>query len=376
MMNTPLVSIVITNHNYGRYLSAALDSALEQSWPMTEVIVVDDGSTDGSRTVLQRYEGRVTVAYKENGGQASAFNEGFRISKGDIILFLDADDLLFRDAVATIVPLFGDVHTAKVHWPLRIVDGDGQETGDIIPGTDLPDGDFRMHALSYPPPFFLNPPTTGNAWSRRFLETVMPMPELAFRIGADTYLFETAALFGKVHAHRKPMGAYRIHGGNNYHTKGFSEKLDREIEFYESIHGILLGYAERLGLEPQADAWEKRSWFHMQKESIGELVSVIPPGGTCIFIDDNTWGIGPRLEGRRILPFTEKDGNWNGNPADDGEAMAELKRLRSEGAGYLAIAGNSNWWKEHYRDFCEHLSSHSNLILENERLTLFEIQKS
>lgn len=376
MKTNPLVSIVVTNHNYGRYLSAALDSALEQSWPLTEVIVVDDGSTDESRIVLKRYKKKLTVVYKENGGQASAFNEGFQLSKGRIVLFLDADDLLFQDAVATAVPFFEQEDTAKVHWPLKIIDGDGRETGDIIPETNLPDGDFRKHALESPPPFFLNPPTSGNAWSRRFLETVMPMPEQDFRIGADTYLFETAALFGAVHALHKPMGGYRIHGGNNYHTRGFSEKLSREIGFYDSIYGILLDYSKTLGLEPCRDAWKERSWFHLQKKSIDELLSAVPKGEACIFIDDNTWGIGPQLEGRRIFPFTEKEGHWNGNPADDRQAIEELQKLCSAGASYLAIAGNSKWWKDHYLGFSKHLSSHANLILENERITLYNIRRS
>src|SRR4051812_33036188 len=71
-----LVSIVITNHNYGRYLDDSIQSALEQSYDRVEVIVVDDGSTDNSRAIIARYHDRVTPVYQARAGQFAAFNAG------------------------------------------------------------------------------------------------------------------------------------------------------------------------------------------------------------------------------------------------------------------------------------------------------------
>jgi len=88
----PLVSVLINNFNYGRFLSDAIDSALGQSYSNTEIIVVDDGSTDGSRDVIRGYGNRIISLFKPNGGQASAFNSAFAASKGEWILFLDSDD--------------------------------------------------------------------------------------------------------------------------------------------------------------------------------------------------------------------------------------------------------------------------------------------
>ncbi len=73
----PLVSILINNYNYGRFLSKAIDSALNQEYQNIEVIVVDDGSTDDSRKIIESYGERIKPVLKENGGQASAFNAGF-----------------------------------------------------------------------------------------------------------------------------------------------------------------------------------------------------------------------------------------------------------------------------------------------------------
>src|SRR4051812_24563460 len=95
----PLVSVLISNHNYGRYLGEAIDSALAQTYPRVEVIVVDDGSTDDSREVIARYGERVVPVLKANGGQASAWNAGFAVSRGEVVCMLDADDVFAPDKV-------------------------------------------------------------------------------------------------------------------------------------------------------------------------------------------------------------------------------------------------------------------------------------
>lgn len=76
----PLASIIIDNYNYGRFLADAINSALAQTYQHTEVIVVDDGSTDNSREIISQYGDRIRPVLKENGGQGSAFNAGFEAS--------------------------------------------------------------------------------------------------------------------------------------------------------------------------------------------------------------------------------------------------------------------------------------------------------
>jgi len=102
-MNQPLVSVIINNYNYGRYLGQAIDSVLTQTYPNIEVIVVDDGSTDGSQEIIKSYGDKIISVLKANGGHASTFNAGFAVSKGDIICLLDSDDMFFSTKVAEIV---------------------------------------------------------------------------------------------------------------------------------------------------------------------------------------------------------------------------------------------------------------------------------
>jgi glycosyltransferase involved in cell wall biosynthesis len=95
------VSIIVLNYNYGRFLSAAIDSALNQDHPLCEVIVVDDGSTDDSRAVISRYGDRIrSVLGEANNGQVSALNRAWPLARHPILIFLDADDLLFPHAAA------------------------------------------------------------------------------------------------------------------------------------------------------------------------------------------------------------------------------------------------------------------------------------
>jgi glycosyltransferase involved in cell wall biosynthesis len=101
--NEPLVTILINNYNYGRFLTQAIDSALAQSYPNLQIIVVDDGSTDNSRELIRRYGDRITPIFKVNGGQASALNAGFSASTGSWLVLLDSDDLFVSSKVQTLM---------------------------------------------------------------------------------------------------------------------------------------------------------------------------------------------------------------------------------------------------------------------------------
>src|ERR1700676_5593843 len=127
----PLVSILINNYNYASFLGEAIESALAQTFDNFEVIVVDDGSTDSSREVIAQYGNRIVRIMKENGGQASAFNACFAASKGDIICFLDSDDLFLPEKVSSIVQIFED--NPQAGWCFDRVREFDNKTGDRYP---------------------------------------------------------------------------------------------------------------------------------------------------------------------------------------------------------------------------------------------------
>lgn len=100
MSAPPLVSVAIAAYNAGPVLTATLESVLAQTYPRLEVIVVDDGSTDGTAAILEGYRGRVTVIRQENGGIAKARNVGMAHAKGELVAWMDQDDLCRPERIA------------------------------------------------------------------------------------------------------------------------------------------------------------------------------------------------------------------------------------------------------------------------------------
>ncbi len=114
------LDIIVNNHNYERFVGRAIESALQQTHSPVNVTVVDDGSTDNSREVIDSYGTDVTAVFKDNGGQASALNAGFARSGGNVIIFLDADDMLTPDIGERVVAAFeADSSLVKVQYTLR-----------------------------------------------------------------------------------------------------------------------------------------------------------------------------------------------------------------------------------------------------------------
>jgi glycosyltransferase involved in cell wall biosynthesis len=91
---------VIPNHNGAKFLSEAIESAIDQDYPDTEIIVVDDGSTDESMELLQDYRGEIRLICSDNFGAASARNLGILAAQGDYIAFLDSDDTWERNKLS------------------------------------------------------------------------------------------------------------------------------------------------------------------------------------------------------------------------------------------------------------------------------------
>lgn len=206
------VSIVLNNHNYGRFLAQAIDSALAQTHPQVEVIVCDDASTDDSWDVIARYGRRVrAVRLAENLGQAAAMNAGFALAQGELVLFLDSDDLLDPSAVATCVRHFGP-DVAKVQFRLRCVDGQGRATGRLVPHL-MHAGDVRPLVRRFGT--YAGPPSSGNCYRRSAIERYFPLPVCDWRRAADTPPFILAAFSGRVVNAGMTLGSYRVHSATN-----------------------------------------------------------------------------------------------------------------------------------------------------------------
>ncbi len=249
------VDVVIDNYNYADFLGAAIESALGQTHEGVAVIVVDDGSTDGSRELLGAFEDRVELVLKENGGQASALNAGFERCRGDVIIFLDADDLLHPEAAARVAAAFAaDDSLVKVQYRMDTIDAEGRSTGEVKPAPHLPlpNGDVRVAELTFPYDLVWMA-TSGNAFRTDALRRILPIPEHEYpRTGADWYLVHLAALLGPVSSLDFVGAGYRVHGANSYEAPAGELDLDQlrqGIGFVATTSRELLRLAGELGLE-------------------------------------------------------------------------------------------------------------------------------
>ena len=250
-----LASVVVNNHNYGRFLRFAIDSALAQTHPEVEVIVVDDGSTDDSREVIASYGDRIAPIYKRNGGQASAINLGVESAHGEVLFFLDADDALKPDIVERVVRAFeADQRVVWVMFRLEIINADGRPTGVLRPQAHIPrrDGDLRRSIIEFPFDI-VRTATSGNAFSARVIRTILPIPEAVYFSGADWYLSPLAGLFGRCVFLDSVGGSYRVHGSNDNWFEGGSMMVDgsgirREIRWMEVSAAAIEKFAAAEGV--------------------------------------------------------------------------------------------------------------------------------
>jgi glycosyltransferase involved in cell wall biosynthesis len=126
----PLVSMIVTTYNYGRFVTDAVDSALSQTYENIEVIVVDDGSSDDTNEVVTKYGDLVDYYFKVNGGISSARNYGAKRAKGDYIVFLDSDDKLDQTFVEKTYELLLEesADVGYVYTQLRCFDASDEVT--------------------------------------------------------------------------------------------------------------------------------------------------------------------------------------------------------------------------------------------------------
>lgn len=257
-----LVSIIINNYNYDCFLSQAIDSALNQTYPYIEVIVVDDGSTDNSRKIITGYGDRIIPILQPNGKQAAAFNSGFAQSKGDIIIFLDADDYLFPYAVEQIVTVWKPT-LSKVHYRLEVVDIDRKTMGYTFPQGTHPLSTGEVWKILLDVGGYVRVPTSGNALNRNALSSLFPIAD-EYKLTADDYLSVLVPFYGEVAAIEERLGAYRIHNNNQWALAEVTgDRFHRFICHDLKVYDLLINKAKELNYKLPYD-FELRSQGRFQ----------------------------------------------------------------------------------------------------------------
>ena len=260
----PLVSIVVVNFNYARYLPALMESVRAQTYPHIESIVVDDASTDDSCAVLDAIEagdaGVAVIRRRANGGQTAASLDGLAAARGAYVVFVDGDDLLLPRCVEAHVyaHLSLRIHVGFTSGDmLQFVDeqvvlatgeefnryvrsGRGRKADALRPFLGVPGGDpvFRETAARLEGRIHLVPalnrkwvwsPTSGNCYRRDALRMFADNPALAdLRANTDMYFAHgIGALCGSALID-EPVFAYRLHGANVFSQRA---QLNRTLPY-------------------------------------------------------------------------------------------------------------------------------------------------
>lgn len=223
----PRFSFVIANYNYARFLGRAIESALAVEWPDVEVIVVDDGSTDGSRAVIEAFEGRIDAIFQRNSGQRVANNVGFARSTGEIVTFLDADDVIEPEYARAVAAEWAE-GVSKVQVRMRLVDGEERPLGCVLPPLQRRPDPAEISRWTIRDNEYPTPPGSGNAYARSFLEQIFPLgPE--HDSSTDSTCLALAPLMGKVVTVMEPLVLYRQHGANDSNLMASPHHYAREV---------------------------------------------------------------------------------------------------------------------------------------------------
>jgi glycosyltransferase involved in cell wall biosynthesis len=220
---------LVNNYNYQRYLGDCIDSAVRQSMPFDEIIVVDDGSTDGSLELLARRYGknpRIQIVAKRNAGQLSCFNEGFAHSSADLVFFLDADDIYEPDYLETAMRMYQrEPGIDFLFCGHRLF---GRRDGVELRYPEDRDLGYSVILTAYMCEW-IGAPTSCLSMRRHVLDQILPLPFLdAWRTRADDCLVFGASLAGaRKYFLAQPLVRYRVHANNQF----FGRKCDEHAKF-------------------------------------------------------------------------------------------------------------------------------------------------
>jgi glycosyltransferase involved in cell wall biosynthesis len=225
-LSTLLVSVIIPNYNYSQYLSQAIDSVLAQSYPLVEVIVVDDGSTDDSIAKLWRYGKQIRYVQQQNKGVAAARNRGVQESVGELIAFLDSDDLWLPSKIEKQIeqfnarPELGLIHCGVIEF--------NEQTGRETRRLDGQQGWVANELLLLQRPVILGG-GSGLMIRRKIYQEIGGF-DTDFSTSADWDLFYQIARRYQIGFIAEPLVMYRMHDSNMHSNVNVME------------HDMLLGF--------------------------------------------------------------------------------------------------------------------------------------
>ena len=229
-MSKPFTTVLVDTYNHQLFIEDAINSILTQDFPPseTEILVVDDGSTDSTPEIARKFAPRVRLLRKTNGGQASAFNAGIPEARGEIIAFLDGDDWWAPGKLTAVTEAFvANTSIGLIGHGVTEVYPDGRQRTEVPREVSR----FRITSTEEAKTFRMRRGFFGTsrmAYRRELLRRIGRVPEkLTFE--ADEYLFTLAALLADVMILKESFTFYRLHDRNLFQlTSGDPQAIRRK----------------------------------------------------------------------------------------------------------------------------------------------------
>lgn len=245
-----LVSVIIPLYNCEAFIQETVESVLNQSFTNIEVFVVDDGSKDKSAEIVQKIEDpRLHYVFQENAGVSAARNNGFGRSKGELVAFLDSDDVLAKDCIELKVKRFEeDKELGLVHANMQVVNEHTEPTDLIYSGKEgwILDDLLEWRDTCIPSP--------SSILVKREVVKAVGGFDTDLSTAADQEFFFRVAAKYKIGKVNKALGLYRIHG-NNMHSN---------IVVMDKDHTLAFKKAKAYGFFKNK-AFEKRCFANLYK---------------------------------------------------------------------------------------------------------------
>jgi glycosyltransferase involved in cell wall biosynthesis len=225
------ITVIIPAYNYAQYLPDAIDSLSRQTVPFAKIVVVNDGSTDDTASVLESYRGVVEIINIENRGQLGACFEGMKNAESDYVYFLDADDFV-ADNMNQELQKHILSNPAKIQFQLRAVDSRKRQLDSVFPTFPAQYNSSAAKIDNRSLGFYISPPTSGNIYRRDVLCGLDSslMSAYDFIDGTPNLIMPYR---GEIISLNVQLAFYRIHDDSDSHRGGILEKLTRELRRFE-----------------------------------------------------------------------------------------------------------------------------------------------
>ena len=310
----PLVSVVTPSYNQGRFIKKTIESVLAQSYPNIEYVVIDGGSTDGTVEILQTYGDQLEWVSEPDNGQTHAINKGMAIVRGEILGYLNSDDILLPDAIKHVVEFFQKYNNCDmVYGNADYIDKEGDVTGSYKTADYSFDRLLKDCMVCQPAAF----------WRRRIAEKIGPFNEqLDYAMDYD-YWLRIAKASGNIYFLPKKLACSRIYPETK--TRSARTKIYNEIfevcknnagcvhlDYYQGywhhlIHeknSILSRILRRFNGSYETLGWLHQKWDHRDQYSIRYIIDYF-----FIRINRRFGGLNiiKRIFGRRPQPYSIKE---------------------------------------------------------------------